>query len=131
MATPLPEPHLVFEATDQRVRVRFGGQVVADSERTVRLLEGQLPPAYYFPRDDVRMDLFARTAHSTYCPFKGNASYWTLRVGDRVAEDVLWSYEQPYEEALPLADLVAFYTDRVTLEIDGEVQASQGPGWTE
>ena len=80
----------------RRVRAEFAGVCVADSRNAVELLEGQMPPAIYFPREDVRMDLLQRTTHTTYCPFKGNASYWTLEVGSRSARNVVWSYETPY-----------------------------------
>lgn len=96
-----------------RVRAEFGGQCIADTDRAIELLEGQLHPVIYFPREDVRMDLLVRTTHTTYCPFKGNASYWTLEVGDRAAQNVVWSYETPYAEAEELREFLAFYVDQL------------------
>ena len=76
-----------FEPGKKRVRVEFNGASIADSERALVVHETRLPPAYYFPAEDVRVDLLARTEFTTHCPFKGNASYWTLKVGDQVEEN--------------------------------------------
>ena len=73
-------------------------------------------PVVYFPRDDVRFDLLEATSHVTFCPFKGEASYWTLRVGDRVEENVVWSYADPFDEVAGIKDYVSFYADRVDWE---------------
>src|SRR5205814_2126605 len=70
-------------------------------------------PVYYFPRADVRMDLFEPTDHQTFCPYKGKASYWTVKIGNRVAENAVWGYPDPYDEVTQLKDFVAFYWDRV------------------
>src|SRR3990167_6697012 len=88
-----------FAPTAKRVRVEFNGACIADSTRALVVHETRLPPAHYFPAADVRMDLLAKTDFHTYCPFKGNASYWTLKVGDQVAENAAWAYEEPYREA--------------------------------
>ena len=77
------------------------------------LKETRLAPTFYFPRDDVRMDLLAQTDNHTHCPFKGNASYWSVTVGDRNTENVVWSYEEPYAEAVDVKDYVAFDWDRM------------------
>jgi class 3 adenylate cyclase/uncharacterized protein (DUF427 family) len=95
------------------VRVVFAGTTVADSRRAIVLHETRLAPVHYLPREDVRMDLAARTPHQTHCPFKGNASHFTLRVGERSAENALWSYEEPLPEAEPIRGYVAFYRERV------------------
>ena len=97
----------------KRIHVKFNGVVVADSENVLEFRETRRVPTYYFPRRDVRMDLLERTDHTTHCLFKGNASYWSVRVGDRVAENAVWSYETPDEAALDLEDHVAFYDDKM------------------
>jgi len=102
-----------IEDCAQRVRVIFNGVPVADSARTKIVLEGSLPPVHYFPRADVRMDLLRASAHRTYCPFRGNASYWTLSVGDRRAENAVWSYEDPYADASALKGHLAFYREQM------------------
>jgi uncharacterized protein (DUF427 family) len=104
---------LYFEDSPRRVRVKFGGQTVADSRRVKLMHEAGLLPVYYFPEEDVRMDLLEATDHTTHCPFKGDALYWTVRVGDRVAENAVWSYPNPLEEAPPLAGYLAFYWRRM------------------
>ena len=105
-----PRNHpLYLEDSPRRVRAVFGGETVADS-RNVKLLheKGHLP-IYYFPEEDVRMNLLEPTDHTSHCPFKGDASYWSIRVGDRVAENAVWGYPEPLESAPPIAGLVAFY----------------------
>jgi uncharacterized protein (DUF427 family) len=106
---------LFFEDSPRRVRVMFGGETVADSRR-VRLMHEQGPlPAYYFPRGDVRMDLLEATNHTTYCPFKADASYWSVRVGDLVAENAVRGYPDPIDSAPPLADYLAFYWNKIEI----------------
>ena len=73
-------------------------------------------PVVYFPRQDVRFGLMEPTSHHTFCPFKGEASYWTLRVGERAEENAAWSYEDPFDEVAGLSGYVAFYADRVQWE---------------
>ena len=96
-----------------RVRVTLAGEVVADSARTLLLRERNHAPVRYFPRADVRMDLLTRTAHATHCPYKGDASYWTVRAGGRKAENAVWSYECPIPEMAGIASYLAFYRDRM------------------
>ena len=96
-----------------RVRVEFGGEVVADSARALVMREGDYPLVHYFPRDDVRMDLLTPTEHATHCPYKGDASYWTLEAGGRTAENAVWSYEHPIPGMTGIAGYLAFYRDRM------------------
>jgi uncharacterized protein (DUF427 family) len=121
--TGVLRPHtLYFEESPKRVRAVFSGETVADSRHAKLLHETGLLPVYYFPEADVRMDLLERTDHTTHCPFKGDAAYWTVRAGDRVAENAVWGYPEPMEGAPPLAGHVAFYFDRMDkwLEEDEE-----------
>jgi len=119
-----PPPHVVtFERSPKRIRVRFNGETIADTVRGLILFERGLIPVYYFPIDDVRMDLLTPTTHSTHCPFKGDASYWTVTVGDRSAENAVWSYPEPIAEVPELKGHVAFYWNKMDqwLEEDEEV----------
>lgn len=117
---------LTIEPANQRIQAVFNGEVVADSRRALIMHETRRPAAYYFPQDDVRMDLLVRTDHRTYCPFKGNASYWTLKVGGNTAENVAWSYEIPFDEAELVGGYVAFYANRMDAWLaDGEEVAIQ------
>ena len=116
-----PGYEIRIEDCRERVRVIFNGVPVADSARAKILTEGRLAPAYYFPRADVRMDLLRATSLRTYCPFRGNASHWTLTVGGRNAENSAWSYEDPYENAAAIKGYVAFYRERMdAIEVESE-----------
>ncbi len=93
-----PDYGIAFEPSSRRVRVVFNAETVADTTRAMLMREAGHTPVYYFPREDVRLDLIERTDHRTHCPYKGEASYFSLRVGDKVAENAAWSYEHPYPE---------------------------------
>ena len=108
-----PDYKVLLEPSPRRVRVVFNGETVADSTNAHLLFETRHLPVYYFPRADVRTDLMAPTDHHSFCPYKGTASYWTIRVGDRLSENAVWSYPEPYDEVAALGDFVAFYWDRV------------------
>jgi uncharacterized protein (DUF427 family) len=95
------------------VRVEFAGETIADSTCCRSVQESHHGDVVYFPRDAVRMQWVERSEHSTFCPFKGTATHWTLRVGDRVAENAIWSYEEPYDQVAELAASMAFYLDRI------------------
>jgi uncharacterized protein (DUF427 family) len=97
----------------KRLRVAFGGETLAETTRALVLRETAHVPVYYFPRDHVRMDLMHPSDHTTHCPFKGNAVYWSITVGDRHSKNAVWGYPTPYDEVPELADYVAFYWDRV------------------
>jgi uncharacterized protein (DUF427 family) len=108
-----PDYRVNLDPSTARIRVSFAGEMIAESERTLMVRETKHTPVVYFPRDDVRFDLLEATSHVTFCPFKGEASYWTLRVGDRVEENVVWSYADPFDEVAGIKDYVSFYADRV------------------
>jgi uncharacterized protein (DUF427 family) len=104
---------VIVDRSPRRVRVVFNGETVADSSNMRLLFEDGHLPIYYFPTADVRMDLLHKTDHSTHCPYKGDASYWTVRVGDREAENAVWGYEDPLPAQPELKGLVAFYWGRM------------------
>src|SRR5690242_19758460 len=114
-----------FESAPRRVRVEFNGVWLADSRRAVILRETRQPPAYYFPREDVRTQLLEKTDRLTHCPFRGNASYWTIRAGGAVAENAAWSYDEPYEEGRPIRGHISFYPERVSAIYDGDDEIPQ------
>ena len=101
------------------VEVTLAGQKLAESDRPVLLEETGMPPRYYLPRQDVRMDLLRRTDRATTCPFKGQASYWSAQVGGETRENVVWSYETPIPGAAGIAGLLCFYQERVELTVSG------------
>ena len=104
-----PDRALYLEDSPRWVRATFAGSTIVSSKHAKLLHETGLLPVYYFPRADVRMDLLEPTDHHTRCPLKGEASYWSIRAGDRVAENAAWSYPNAIDSAKPLEDLVAFY----------------------
>jgi uncharacterized protein (DUF427 family) len=107
-----PRPPRI-EPTSLRVRVEFAGVVLADSDRAVRVLETASPPTIYVPPDDVRRALLRPSPRRTACEWKGWASYWTVRVGDREAPDAAWSYEDPTAPFRSLRGWLSFYPGRV------------------
>ncbi len=105
--------HITITPHEGRVRVLFGGAVVAETTRALGLSEGAIPTVFYIPREDAAMGYFEATDHSTHCPYKGGASYFSLRVGGRVAENAVWSYERPLDAMSAIKGHLAFYPDRV------------------
>ena len=107
-----PRPPRV-EACARRAAVEFGGEVVADSQRVLRVLETSQAPAIYFPAEDVRMELLAAVEKRSFCEWKGVASYYDIVVGDRRSEAAAWTYPEPVEKYEQLTAFVAFYPQRV------------------
>jgi uncharacterized protein (DUF427 family) len=103
-----------------RVIVRAAGETVADSHDTVVLHENGYDPVYYIPQADVRMDLLEPTAHTTRCPHKGQARYWTIKAGGRAIENAVWAYDAPFDAVSDIAGKVAFYPSKVdAIEVTG------------
>lgn len=107
-----PGPHhpITVEPAAQRVIVRAGGAVLADSRNALLLREGSLPPVFYIPRDEVAMQELMTSRTRTHCPFKGDASYFSRK--DHM-EDIAWSYEDPFDHVLAIKGHLAFYAGRV------------------
>lgn len=102
----------------RRVKVVFGGMTIADSGAALRVQETGHGPVYYVPEKDVRLDLMHATEHHTHCPYKGEASYWTIELpagegSNRRSENAVWGYPTPYDEVSGLAGYYAFYPNRV------------------
>ena len=108
-----PEHRVDLLPERKRVRVSFGGAVIADSSAAIRVEETGHEPVHYVPEKDIRLDLLQPTAHQTYCPFKGDCSYWTIAVDGKRSENAVWGYRTPYDEANGLAGHYAFYKSRV------------------
>ncbi len=113
MKIPGPDHPITITPFAARVRIIFNGSVVADTSKALSLQEGSYRPVFYIPREDAQMALFERTAHRTHCPYKGDAAYYSIRLGERVSENAIWSYEQPFPAMAGIAGLLAFYPDRV------------------
>ena len=112
--------------SSRHVVVRLGGTVLADSVRPVALFETHLPPRWYLPRDDVRMDLMSESATRTVCAYKGRASYLSADVEG--GQDIAWSYPDPLHDAEPVRDLVCFWSERCEVVVDGKQVEGGMPG---
>lgn len=113
MKIPRADHPITIEKNPKRVRVTFNGHVVADTTRALALKEASYPVVQYIPREDADMAYFESTAHSTVCPYKGDASYFSLKSDGRAAENAVWSYEHPHPAVAAIKDHLAFYPNRV------------------
>lgn len=114
-----PRKRIDITPSSARVRILLEGETVAESHRPVLLFETGLATRYYLPKLDVRQELLQPSARVTYCPYKGEAHYYSLRLGETLLEDVLWHYRYPTLEAAPIAGLLCFYQERIAVEVDG------------
>lgn len=110
---PGPDHPIDITPTDGTVTVTVGGVVVAASSKALTLREASYPPVQYIPRADVAMDQLEASDHASYCPYKGEASYYSIPAGGERAVNAVWTYETPYEAVAAIAGHVAFYPDRV------------------
>jgi uncharacterized protein (DUF427 family) len=113
MKIPGPDHPITIAPHAGRVRVIVNGRAVAETTRALVMHETTHNPVYYIPREDADMASFERTSHTTHCPYKGDASYYSIRVGERLAENAIWSYEQPFPAVADIAGRLAFYPSRV------------------
>ncbi len=125
--TRLEERGVEIEPSPRWVRTVFNGVTIADSKQVLLLREIGLLPTYYFPQEDVRMDLMTPTDQHTHCGYKGEASYWTLKVGDRVAENAVWGYPDPLPLAADVKGHVAFYWNMMDTWYEEEEQVFVHP----
>jgi len=122
----MTEPRLKFSAAG-RVRALFAGHEIADSAAALVLKEGDYPPVVYFPRADIEMGVLRPTDRTTRCPFKGDASYFTIYRDGEIVENAAWSYETPIEGASLIAGYIAFYPQHVQIEIEPPAPAPHVP----
>jgi uncharacterized protein (DUF427 family) len=113
---PGPDHPITMQPSSDHVVVKAGDAVVADSTNAVTLHEASYPPVYYVPLADVDSELLETSDTTSYCPYKGEASYYSVRAGDDVVKDAIWFYDQPYDAVSDIAGHVAFYPDRVQIE---------------
>ncbi len=105
-----PDHRITAKPAGVRVQVKLNGDLIADTRDAIAMKEGDYPVVYYFPRKDVKMERLSRSSHQSYCPFKGQASYYSLKDG---AENAVWTYEKPYDEMSVIKERLAFYPDKV------------------
>ena len=115
--SPGPDHPITIDATPTRVRIGWRGHLLADTRDALTLREARYPAVLYLPRQDVDMTFLTRSAHQTYCPFKGDCSYFDLSAGDESAANAVWSYEAPFPAVAAIKGLLAFYPDRVEIEL--------------
>jgi uncharacterized protein (DUF427 family) len=114
MKEPGPDHPIVIAPYKGRVVVRFGDTVVADTTEALELREASYKPVFYIPRAAAKLAAYERSPHHTYCPYKGEASYFHLASGGHRADNAVWTYEAPYPAVAIIKDHVAFYPDKVT-----------------
>ncbi|BCG03143.1 hypothetical protein PPGU19_077110 (plasmid) [Paraburkholderia sp. PGU19] len=110
---PGPDHPITIERNPSRVVVTVAGRIIADTRNALTLREAHYPPVFYIPRKDVDIALLERTEHSTYCPYKGDAAYFSIPSGGERAVNAIWTYESPYPAVEPIREHLAFYSDRV------------------
>jgi len=113
MADRKEPPTITLEPADARLRVEFGGEILAESDRALILREGRLAPVFYIPKDAIRWELAAPTDRVTHCPYKGDAQYWSVTAGGKTVENAIWAYPQAIDEVAPIRDCVALYWDKM------------------
>src|ERR1700722_9103537 len=119
MKTPGPDHPITIAANPKRIQVLHGGHLIADTRAALALKEASYPAVQYIPRADVEMAALARTDRSTHCPYKGDASYYSIARDGGVAENAVWSYEDPYPAMAEIREHLAFYPNQVEIiEID-------------
>lgn len=109
---PGPDHPIAIDRPRERVVVSAAGHVIAHTTHALVVREAQYPPVFYIPRKDVDMSVLERSTHATYCPYKGECSYYSVK-GSEKGKNAAWSYEDPYEAVAELKDYLAFYPDRV------------------
>ena len=115
MKLPGPEHPISIEPQKGRVKVTRNGAVIADTTKAMRLAEATYPAVLYVPREDADMEKLVRTSRTSHCPYKGDASYFSIGSGEGAAENAVWSYETPYPAMARIAGHLAFYADKVSI----------------
>jgi uncharacterized protein (DUF427 family) len=110
---PGPDHPIAISPIEGQVRITVAGRIVAESTLALRLEEKGYPAVYYLPRDDADMSLLVRTTHHTYCPYKGDCSYYSIPVGGTKSEYAVWTYDSPHEAVADIKEYLAFYPSRV------------------
>ncbi|TCC58584.1 DUF427 domain-containing protein [Kribbella pittospori] len=117
---PGPDHPITVGKNPDRVVVRLGDQVIADTREALSLQEASYPAVQYIPREDVDFGLLERTDHATYCPYKGDASYYSILPAGADGVNAVWTYEQPYDAVADIREYVAFYPNKVAIEITAD-----------
>jgi len=113
MKIPGPDHAITIERNPSRMVVTVAGRIIADTREALTLREASYPAVQYLPRKDVDMSQLQRTAHQTYCPYKGECAYYSIAIGGDRSINAVWTYENPYPSVAQIQDHLAFYSDRV------------------
>ncbi len=116
--------------SSRHIRVEVDGVTVADTKRPVLLFETGLPIRYYIPQEDIRMDLLSASRAVTHCPYKGAASYWSIKIGDEVRRNVVWGYLDPIEEIPKIKGLLSFFNEKLDIYVDGALETRPETFWS-
>ena len=116
MKVPGPDHPITITANPKRIRVLADGVVIADTTHALTLKEASYPAVQYVPRDDTKMALLERTDRVTHCPYKGDASYFSIRANGKTLDNAIWTYETPYPAMTEISGHLAFYPDKVKIE---------------
>ncbi len=116
MKTPGPDHPITIVANPRRIRVSLDGVSLADTRRSLTLREANYPPVHYIPREDALMAQFEPSAHMTHCPYKGDASYFSVKANGKTLDNAIWTYETPFPAMTEIAGHLAFYPDKVKIE---------------
>lgn len=126
------DPHKRVDVmrSTRHVQIKVDGKIVADTISPYLLYETHLPIRYYIPAEDVKKEFLTETSHKTACPYKGNARYWTVKVGEKVLDNVAWSYPDPIPEITKIKDLICFFNERTDIYVDGELMERPITPWS-
>ncbi|WGD55681.1 DUF427 domain-containing protein [Bradyrhizobium sp. CB1650] len=116
MKLPGPDHPITITPNPRRVRVTAGGIVIADTAKALTLKEAKYPAVQYVPREDTNMAMLERTDRVTHCPYKGDASYYSVKADGKVLDNAIWTYETPYPAMAEISGHLAFYPDKVKIE---------------
>ncbi len=116
MKLPGPDHPITITQNPRRVRVTAGDIVIADSAKALTLKEAKYPAVQYVPREDANMALLERTDRTTHCPYKGEASYYSIKAGGKTLDNAIWTYETPFPAMTEISGHLAFYPDKVKIE---------------
>ncbi len=113
MKEPTPEHPISISASTEHVVVTLAGEVIAETRRSLIMQESSYPPVYYIPREDTAMDKLSRTDHLTFCPYKGDAGYFSISANGTTADNAVWTYEAPFPAVAEIKGYLAFYPSKV------------------
>jgi uncharacterized protein (DUF427 family) len=116
MKLPGPDHPITITPAGKHIRVTVGDVVIADTAKALSLKEASYPAVLYIPRTDANMDAVSRTDRVTHCPYKGDANYYSIKAGDKVLDNAIWTYERPFPAMAEIKDYLAFYPDKVKIE---------------